>query len=310
MTERRPRGTTRQHDGARGLRPAARSRAFTLIELLVVISILAVLVSILMPSLDRALELARLTKCMANTNNIGKATQTCATVNKRLPLAGLQWGVPSFTPAGLDDSSETKYTYYTDSGTRRVAPMVMQLGVHMGVDFRDDSRAHVEEDIFRDEVTRIFQCPSLTDVQEGIVVLGRYNGWRNPITEPSSYGFSEGILGHRGAVSHAVSGRYPAGRPDKVSRPSETLLCLEAKPWEGGDSLVFFDVLPSGEEHATFAHYWEVASTHGWGTGVDFDRHDHRMSVVFADGHCESEPTGESAEEPDLESWDHLYVVY
>ncbi len=53
--------------------PLPGKRGFTLIELLVVIAIISLLVTILMPSLQRAKELARNTICSTNLSGIGKA---------------------------------------------------------------------------------------------------------------------------------------------------------------------------------------------------------------------------------------------
>ncbi|MBS3821659.1 MAG: hypothetical protein KGY81_07855, partial [Phycisphaerae bacterium] len=268
-------------------------------------------------SLRRAKELALRVSCLSQTHNTGRAAMQHAGERERLPLAGLQWGISSFTPAGLGDPSEHHYLYYTDStnsdGTadvprRRVAPMVAQLGQYMGLSFRTDSRESMEEDLGRDEVTRTFGCPavSASERQEGKIVLGKYNGWRNPILEPSAYGFNEGILGHRGASEHAVSDEAPAGQLDWINHTNETLLSLESKPWEGEDSLVFFDLGP----RTSYWDYWQFARDTGYGTTVEFDRHAHHMNAVFADGHSESLETGESVDEPAIDVWEKIYVLH
>lgn len=68
-------------------------RAFTLIELLVVVAILALLVSILMPTLSKARELARTAKCLTNMRNMEVAHwMYLSEYNGRLIQAGLAHG--------------------------------------------------------------------------------------------------------------------------------------------------------------------------------------------------------------------------
>ena len=120
---------------------AKKNRAFTLVELLVVISIIALLVAILLPALNRAREQAKATMCLTQLRSIGQAALLYAD----------QW--EDYIPRGYGGGSNR------DNWYQLLIPFLDQ------VDFWDGDYRHME----------IYRCPSYPNKESAITYV--INSW-------------------------------------------------------------------------------------------------------------------------------------
>ena len=234
-----------------------RPRGFTLVELLVVISIIAVLLTILIPSLQAAKQQAQATLCLAHQRSLSIAYVMYTDDNNgqlvgaysTMPGTGAPHAYPWVCPPMLADG-----TYFgRGSGTGEGGdPATLEdrlRGIREGKFF-----PYVDGD------TDIYHCPGDKRMYEG-TYIGNSQVYKLYI----SYGLQSGLnSGQPGSVT----------RLSAVPRPSETYAFVETyyDGWVSNEGVGFVldgDVLPGA--------WWSVIAM--W--------HKDSGTLSFVDGHAE-----------------------
>lgn len=250
----------------------ARSGGFTLIEVLVVISIIALLVSILLPSLSKARHMAKGMACLSNLRQLSHGWHLYADDNRDVSVPGRY----AKAPGGKDAPANW---YKIGNGLKYRPRWVATMGKYVGLFAFDEPST---SDDRQDYDGKVYQCPGVPD-------------W---IDERNyAYGYNHQFLGN----ARKTNGRFhnfPVNR-SLIRNFASTVLAGDCMGTAAGyPQLGRRDYSNNGKDYAELGnHGWTLdpprlteASDRGTGdadsprTAVD-PRHAGKANVVFCDGH-------------------------
>ncbi len=241
-------------------------KAFTLIELLVVIAIISLLVSILLPTLKKAKDLAKWTICQANLRSVGLALNMYITENDGYipPRYG---GLMGNEPGGyVAQDGNTYYNWY-----QGVLMTFWDSGGMTAHQPRDGNGIlHLYTGSSKTGLNAIFTCPALEPGPQVLTWGGTaYNTW---ISGKMGFG-----LNYR-HVTPQTAGELVL-KVDEVNRPSELIYMADGSGW----TLDIYDSLYPSSPYPPEMYT----------AGVPADRHFGNFDMVFCDGTVNTGPLDE-----------------
>jgi prepilin-type processing-associated H-X9-DG protein/prepilin-type N-terminal cleavage/methylation domain-containing protein len=256
--------------------------AFTLVELLVVVGIIALLISILLPALNRARELSQRTKCAANLKQFYIGDELY-----RQNGSKQQYHLPGFFSGGAPDFNDPTKAHYNYNR--------IWSGME---DFRKALNQMISSDVItRCYVTAEFMCPTM--IRE---VASSKDSTTGQIVYPPHYAYGMNVQGVDEANSlspmspaqdvpppaQVVKG-FHGYHIRQVKRPSEKLMFADS-------SFAVLNIWGSGVQpgwYGAISNY-DLTLDKGFNAGNGFDnrrtiawRHKGGANVCFFDGHVE-----------------------
>ena len=258
---------------------------FTLIELLVVISIIALLMGILMPVLNRVREAGYSMRCMSNLRGIALAGQIYTHENDG-----------EFPPFRMSTVSPTDPTVYVNKYGRVQPrwPWFFDYGIGPVI----DPRPYIQNpgDTFGDSDTLImtndfFMCPSFD-----------HPGFDPRDIRNGSYGYNYQYLGN----ARIKDGRYknfPVNQV-RIRRPSETVIVADSRGIKD-ERIHGYTLDPPKLARSVNAEFFAryTKPTYQEQHSPADARHSGKVNVAFVDGHTEKKSLRELGYVQDASGW-------
>ena len=223
-------------------------KAFTLIELLVVVTIMALLVSILLPALNKAKESARTILCLSKQRQLSIAAINYSMANDDYyPITGYE---------KIDENMRISYSwdfinivYFNNS--------ISNTKTEPGLLWK-----------YCDTPNEVQQCPS-------------YRGASNWLNDPSTgFNYNASYIGGMGSVTGIIK----SAKTSQVKHPSQTVIFGDGQ-YDGGANKFMrapvWDTSDPSLKDPYFSNSGRAAGTQGF-------RHGGKSNAAFCDGHVES----------------------